>query len=178
MVNLSPYNGGSFGVAGTLSGSINLTPSQRDEVLAGQTYVNIHTSANPGGELRGQIAPVLMVSGLGSQNVRATALIAPGSGHGLIALVGSRVFVNVGYRDLTGSATAAHIHGPAGTGSNGDVLFNLGPFNGGAFGSAGGLSGSAAQSASVIQSLIDQLTYINIHTAANGGGEIRGQIVR
>jgi hypothetical protein len=55
MVSLAPFNGGGFGASGTLSGSVLLTVAQRNALLAGQTYVNFHTSANSAGELRGQI---------------------------------------------------------------------------------------------------------------------------
>jgi hypothetical protein len=32
-----------------------LTPEQATQLLGGQWYVNIHTEANPGGEIRGQV---------------------------------------------------------------------------------------------------------------------------
>jgi len=37
-------------------GSVKLTDAQAADLVAGQWYVNIHTKANPGGELRGQLA--------------------------------------------------------------------------------------------------------------------------
>ena len=36
-------------------GSANLTDAQAAELLDGKWYVNIHTAANPGGEIRGQV---------------------------------------------------------------------------------------------------------------------------
>ncbi len=41
--------------AGTLSGTLTLTPEQLAAVLANNYYVNLHTENNPPGELRGQI---------------------------------------------------------------------------------------------------------------------------
>jgi len=34
-----------------------MTPAQMADLQAGKCYVNIHTAANPGGEIRGQLAP-------------------------------------------------------------------------------------------------------------------------
>jgi hypothetical protein len=36
-------------------GSATLTDAQASDLLAGKLYVNIHTAANPGGEIRGQV---------------------------------------------------------------------------------------------------------------------------
>ncbi len=40
---------------GTLSGVVAVTPTIVGHMLAGNTYVNIHTSTYPGGEIRGQV---------------------------------------------------------------------------------------------------------------------------
>jgi len=37
-------------------GSATLTDAQADDLLAGKLYVNVHTEANKGGEIRGQVA--------------------------------------------------------------------------------------------------------------------------
>jgi hypothetical protein len=43
------------GTSGSISGSAVLTPTELSYLLSGQTYVNLHTTTNPGGEIRGQI---------------------------------------------------------------------------------------------------------------------------
>ncbi len=52
------------------TGSASLTPAQAASLLAGNFYVNIHTNAFPGGEIRGQMlvtpAPTLICFGDGS----------------------------------------------------------------------------------------------------------------
>ena len=38
-----------------VEGSATLTDAQAADLVAGKYYVNIHTAANPGGEIRGQV---------------------------------------------------------------------------------------------------------------------------
>jgi hypothetical protein len=75
----------------------------------------------------------------------------------------------VSYSGLSGDAVAAHIHGPAAMGSNAGVEVPL------TVGS-NPMTGSAVLTDAQISDLSTGKTYINIHTAANKGGEIRGQI--
>src|SRR5690242_10179639 len=42
-------------VESPIQGSATLTDNQAADLLAGKWYANIHTAANPGGELRGQM---------------------------------------------------------------------------------------------------------------------------
>jgi len=78
----------------------------------------------------------------------------------------------VTYSGLSGPATAGHIHGPAAPGANAGVLV---PFSGGL---ASPIKGSAPLTDAQISDLEAGRTYINLHTADNKGGEIRGQLVR
>ncbi len=43
------------GAEAPITGSATLTDAQLADLEAGRLYVNIHTAANPGGEIRGQI---------------------------------------------------------------------------------------------------------------------------
>jgi hypothetical protein len=58
---------------GTVIGSIGLNPEQSSNLLAGLDYVNIHTDANPDGELRGQLIPTTGIS-----NSTSLVLTCPG----------------------------------------------------------------------------------------------------
>jgi CHRD domain-containing protein len=44
-------------LASPITGSGSMTPAQVADLQAGRCYVNIHTDANKGGEIRGQLAP-------------------------------------------------------------------------------------------------------------------------
>jgi CHRD domain len=77
---------------------------------------------------------------------------------------------NVTYSGLT--PTAGHIHGPAAPGANAGVLV---PFTGGL---VSPIKGSATLTDAQISDLEAGRTYVNLHTADNKGGEIRGQLVR
>ena len=79
--------------------------------------------------------------------------------------------VSASYRDLTSAEVGAHIHGPALPGQAADILF---PLDSGSPKSqcVGPLTNT--QKAALLRNRL----YINIHTANNTGGEIRGQILR
>lgn len=84
--------------------------------------------------------------------------------------------------NLSGPVTAAHIHGPAGTGVNANPIVPLTVSN--ATGTTGVLvSGSFTTTGNAtinMQQLLTHMlagnTYVNLHTAANPNGAIRGQI--
>lgn len=44
------------GTSGTITGTANITPAQINLMRSHQTYINIHTTNFPGGEIRGQLA--------------------------------------------------------------------------------------------------------------------------
>jgi hypothetical protein len=178
LINLQPYAVGPLGASGRFSGSIILTPAQRNALVGGATYVNIHTEQNRGGEIRGQIAPVLMASTLSGNNERPTPAATPASGFGTFALVQDRLAVAVTYRDLLSPATAAHIHGPAGLTASGNVLIDLSPIAAGSLGVSGSFSGQLPLPPAALLNIIDGQTYVNVHTTNFPGGEIRGHILR
>jgi len=153
----------------------SLDTAQLAAVLAGSTYVNVHSPANPGGEIRGQVIPDGIVFAFGSldgnQHVPVVATAAAGT---FAVTVNTAAGTLIAHANTSGvdDSTAAHLHdGYAGT--NGGV--------------AVGLSQDPSDVAhwSAIDAPIDaaQLAalnsgryYINVHTPANPGGEIRGQV--
>jgi hypothetical protein len=41
-----------------IGGSVRLTEQEMDDLMAGKWYFNVHTAANPSGEIRGQLKEV------------------------------------------------------------------------------------------------------------------------
>jgi len=178
LIDLAPYNGAGFGTNGTLSGKVVLSDLQRSYLLEGRLYVNIHTDQNKGGEIRGQIVPVLFQADLSGAAERPESIEEAGRGHGSFLLVGNQLMVNATYSNLSSSAKLAHIHGPANTSGATGVLIDLVPLNGGAFGTSGTFAGTVGPlPADRIAAIADELTYMNVHTDTHGGGEIRGQLI-
>jgi hypothetical protein len=83
------------------------------------------------------------------------------------------------FTGLSGPATAAHIHGPAEAGKNAGVIVPLSP-TGTPFTSP--FKGSAQladdKAAALASALSAGQAYVNIHTDANKGGEVRGQLAK
>jgi hypothetical protein len=76
------------------------------------------------------------------------------------------------YSGLSGPATAAHFHGPAEPGKNAGVAVAI-P-NAGTSPAEGSATLTDAQAADLTAGKY----YVNVHTAANPGGEIRGQVTK
>ena len=78
----------------------------------------------------------------------------------------------VTYSGLSGPATAAHFHGPAEAGKNAGVAVAI-PTP-----TSSPVEGSATLTDAQAADLVAGKYYVNIHTAANPGGEIRGQVTK
>lgn len=76
----------------------------------------------------------------------------------------------VEYSGLSGPPAAGHFHGPADRGANAGVAV---PFEGSL---ASPIKGSATLTDAQAADLLAGKYYINLHTAAHKGGEIRGQV--
>lgn len=154
-----------------------LAAEHRQPFLDGNLYVNVHTQANPNGAIRGQLSQsgdVRFASLDGAQEVPAVATPA----RGFAVLVVDDVptgtdFEVTGFIFTSGlaSTTIAHVHGIAARGAIADPIVTL----------SGAdqlwISGNDAviTAAQRTAFLAGQL-YMNVHTAANPAGAIRGQL--
>ena len=85
-------------------------------------------------------------------------------------LVGRKLTWKVTYKGLTGKAMQAHIH-MGRPGKSGNVLVPLCPP-----GCRSGMHGTKTVSAAIAKAIKAGRTYVNVHTAKNPAGEIRGQV--
>ncbi len=131
----------------------------------------------------------------GNENIAVSG--TPGSGGEVGAGISFNDVTNVltlnvgwgsgaGFTNLTGSVSAAHIHGPtasAGVASftqNAAVKYSLDGATVG-FNSSGTNGGWTATTVNIlpgdVAGLLAGQFYLNVHTTLNGGGEIRGNLV-
>ena len=117
----------------------------------------------------------LFKASLNGANERPTAVKPAGMGTGLLALDGLTATYVVSYQDLTAAPVAYHLHGLGGADAAVGVKFALVPA--GALGTSGLFVGQATVDQATADGIAAGQTYFNVHTAAFGGGEIRGQVV-
>jgi CHRD domain len=112
---------------------------------------------------------------LGSAQEVPKQVVKDAAAHGTFkgTLSGRKLKWTLTYAKLTGPATAAHIH-MAAKGKSGNVVV---PLCGGKPACKSGISGTATLPASLISAFKKHLLYVNVHTAKNPNGEIRGQLV-
>lgn len=151
-------------------------------IRAGTTYFNLHTAANPGGEIRGQIlaaGDAYFADLNGHQENPDVATSATGTGLAVISADASTVTYLITYSGLSGTVNASHIHTGA-VGSNGGVILPItpgpSPMSGTLTSAIFTASGPVTTFAEAVAAIRAGTTYFNLHTTANPGGEIRGQI--
>jgi hypothetical protein len=110
----------------------------------------------------------------GSQEVPAVSTTAAGTLTGTYNSNTNQLQYTINWNGLSGLITAAHFHGPASAG------VNAGPIHDIVIGTnavTGSTSATITVADSTEQHLLNGKVYYNLHTAANTGGEIRGQVM-
>lgn len=167
----------SFLIGNSLSATItgaDLTPALLSDYLQGNMYLNVHTAANPNGEIRGQIiqeTDVQFIATLdGAQQTPPVPTAAFGIGTFALSKHSGKLIVRVVTDGLSGTIDAAHLHTGA-IGTSGPVSIDL----------TAGISGNnitaTVDPTPILADLMAGNIYINIHTAVNPNGEIRGQLL-
>ena len=178
--------------AATISGTWSLTDASQpltqalvESLLTGKLYVNLHTAANPAGEIRGQVnlATALHFAADmdGSQEPTPVTTDAEGTVVAVLNPQRTELEYYIVYQGLSGPLSAGgHFHtGPAGV--SGPVARNIAsaaePASNAIKDTWKDSDGSQPLTPGLVDSLIAGKIYANFHTAANPGGEIRGQMM-
>jgi hypothetical protein len=148
-----------------------LTEAQAADLLAGRMYANVHTAANPGGEIRGQLyQPIRMAMMIGASEVPPVTTTATGT-----CWVSINPFtLGVAGRiesTLTGSS-AAHVHRGSPTVAGPVVIPMTSPSPG-----TWVIANGVTITDELLARFMEGNLYCNVHTPANPGGEIRGQLL-
>ncbi|RIK36758.1 MAG: hypothetical protein DCC55_26295 [Chloroflexi bacterium] len=162
-------------ISGVITG---ITPAEVDALQNGEYYINVHTTAHPGGEIAGAIVDFAPPTGysalLSGANERPTPVESDAIGVASFTRVST---ATLEYRITISNSmaiTLGHIHRGAS-----DVA---GPPVHTLYSSSTPLTESVPLTGLVeldAQGMVDLLTgylYVNFHTAAHPAGEIRGQI--
>lgn len=162
--------------------SADITNDLIHDLLTGNIYINVHTAANPNGEIRGQVYRLaregynILIDG----NQEVPALMTSAYGGGMVSVNRDQTdahFMMVA-GGLSGTLDGAHFHNAA-AGMNGGVIFDLSTnfMNNGAYGYLKSTDATPFNSASSLL-FRNNAVYVNIHTASNPNGEVRGQVIR
>ena len=159
-----------------VSGTANIDAAVLEAIQNDRAYVNVHTALNPAGEIRAQVSRVATVKTALSarQEVpkpKGKVNRAKGTFTATVTREGTsgRIAWRLTFSKLTGRAVAAHIHSGQ-RGRAGPVIVPLcAPCRSGA-------RGTATVNAAVLSALQAGRAYVNVHTARNQAGEVRGQI--
>lgn len=172
---------GAVGVAGDVVTEIKaaggttaaLTAAQEADLLAGNLYVNVHSTAFPGGEVRGQIVSdnqVVFANEISANNeVPASGSTATGAFYGIYDRPSKKLSYTINFDGTT--PTSMHLHKGA-AGENGGVEMEVtGPYT-------SGMKGSVMLNATQETYLLNSMLYLNVHSELYPGGEIRAQLVK
>ncbi len=172
IISLAPFINGNR-ISTTLTGT-NLTFTDVAKFMDGSYYINLHTTANPAGEIRGQIyleKDYLLTASLNAAQVSPPL---PDSAYGLAVFNlyqdSVAVIIDAKFANLSGVPTAAYLHLGA-PGVNGPIVDSLN----------GSLNGNGlhieVDPRTYITDLLAGNIYLSVYTTLNPNGEIRGQVL-
>jgi len=169
---------------GKLTGTFPVDAALATRIVTnpGNFYMNVHTAANPGGEIRGDLTPnsgqFITYAGelRGANETPPTSSTAVGAFFITIDTINKTLTWDV--TSTVSSPTLAHIH-PGAAGVAGSPLITFATSasaftNGRTFGTTSIATLSDTNFNNLITS--PQNFYVNVHSTTNGGGEIRGQL--
>ena len=171
ILDLDPYRDGN-----RITGRVEMSVENLLAIFGGNVYINVHTTDNPAGEIRGQLGylPGVTFDGWmsGMQEVPFTTSSASGLAVATIYPGPSDIALWMLVDGVSGPIGAAHLHNGV-LQQNGGVVHDL----------SADIAGNSLLHLGVIDPgvlslLLSGNVYINAHTAAYPAGELRGQLYR
>jgi len=136
-------------------------------LIAGIALLGVAVGAQPA-----QAEKVTLKADLkGSNEVPPNTSPATGKAEATLDTATKELSWKITYADLTGPAMGAHFHGPSEAGKNAGIVL---PFKT----VQSPIEGTATLTDNQIADLLAGKWYANIHTGANPGGELRGQMMK
>lgn len=177
---------GKSGVFTAANNTMVVNGAQLTPFSSRNLYANIHTTAYPSGEIRGQVvgqpAVVFRARLSGSSQIPVLNLIGDGVVLAEIfsdsSLVVSGSFNRLSDSLATSIAGGIHIHQGL-AGKSGSILQGLlavpnGDYKGGA---VQGQDNKYTANAAMVAALLSRAAYVNVHTVDHAGGALRGQLL-
>lgn len=148
-------------------------------ISAGHCYFNVHTTANAGGEIRGQIGAVNLYCAINGLNVVPTPVAIPAQASALFVISRQQDSIGVSFDSLDLTITTSITVRVGDPLTNGPAIFTI--VHAGQNLTASDLrpqAGAGISSfADAINAVLSGRTYVELQTTAIPTGELRGQIV-
>jgi hypothetical protein len=157
-------------VSGQMTGTVSLNTDEQAAIAIDQIYVDVTSAANPGGEIRGQLtapgATIYVAMPTGAQEV--PSVNSQYTAHG--SFIMSQDQSSIIYHVVT-TAIPTNVLLERGIGAtNGQVAYPLTPVG-------QTIDGNLALTGNDPQDYLASHFYVNIQTASNEAGELRGQLI-
>jgi CHRD domain len=112
---------------------------------------------------------------------KPTAVTTAGTGDVTATLDGTTLTLKINFSGLSGAATGAHVHGPVDVNgvANPPICLFTDKIVAGATAGTGSITATCPLDATLTAAQLDAgQFYVNLHTDANKGGEVRGQLIK
>ncbi len=166
---------GTFPIDSLVAGRLAANP--------GNFYMNVHTTVNPGGEIRGDLTPnsgqfIYYANELRGANEAPTPTTSTAVGAFFITIDTINKTLTWDVSSTVSSPTLAHIHNNVAGATAGALI----TFASSSSAFTNGRTSGTVSIATLTETQFSDLTtkpqnfYVNVHSTTNGGGEIRGQL--
>lgn len=164
-----------------------LDDDQLEQMIQRGIYLNIHTTAHPSGELRGQVLPEsqAVFTAFLNGNQQIPSVTTTGRGMVKVELIGTKITASGSFSDLTSDlrteiAGGAHLHAGY-PGQSGPVVYPLTAATDDADDARNSRFLPMANTFMIgeggVDTLMRRFFYTNIHSDDHQGGEIRGSVL-